>query len=86
MPTWLLPLAPPPPRTRPTEQPRSILASREKSEWTSGWVKQDVGQQIRMKITMTRLTLMFSSRSLEKCSERRRCERRTWSRSGSLMW
>ena len=36
MPTWLQPLAPPPPSTRPTEQPRSILASLEKSECTSG--------------------------------------------------
>ena len=38
MPTWLQPRAPPPPSTRPTEQPRSILASREKSEWTSGLI------------------------------------------------
>ena len=36
MPTWLQPLAPPPPSTRPTVVPRTILASRQKSVCTSG--------------------------------------------------
>lgn len=38
MPTWAEPLAPPPPKTKPTDLPVNHLASLEKSEWIFGSV------------------------------------------------